>query len=328
VNSIEQEDHRRAVGSGLGIAGPAAPFFTIGVTTYDRNDLLKQTLQSIQRQTFRDFEVIVGNDYTERKLSLDLLGLKDSRFRIVNHARNLGEAGNMNALLSLGRGRYFTWLADDDLYNPRFLEHVQGALVNFGFPMAAFSSYACIYGDERTDHPDDENPVWQVFSGREFLRSYLRRRLMVVGNYGFFETGHLKRMGGVEQVADGPIAAQSEYVLVLRTGLLPSVAYTSAPLVIFRKHDQSYGCTFRDSFGEYWRCAIRSFERGLQILRMPELRMDFWLNVFPVFRLCFREFSHKVAVSMLMLVIPRRFVESALLKHYRRNAEKQSKQRA
>ena len=39
------------------------PFFSIGVTTYNRKELLKQTLISIINQTFTDFEVIVGNDY-------------------------------------------------------------------------------------------------------------------------------------------------------------------------------------------------------------------------------------------------------------------------
>ena len=42
----------------------AIPFFTIGVTTYKRRELLSQTLTSLRNQTFRDFEVIIGNDDT------------------------------------------------------------------------------------------------------------------------------------------------------------------------------------------------------------------------------------------------------------------------
>ena len=41
-----------------------SPFFSIGVTTYNRRELLKCTLDSIIKQKFSDFEVIVGNDYT------------------------------------------------------------------------------------------------------------------------------------------------------------------------------------------------------------------------------------------------------------------------
>jgi len=71
------------------------PFFTIGVTTYNRPDLLKQTLTSISAQTFTDFEVIVGNDYTPESLSAENLGINDPRIRFENYPQNLGEAQNM-----------------------------------------------------------------------------------------------------------------------------------------------------------------------------------------------------------------------------------------
>ena len=46
----------------------------------------------------------------------------DPRIRFVNHPTNLREVGNMNALLREATGRYFTWLFDDDLYEPGFLK--------------------------------------------------------------------------------------------------------------------------------------------------------------------------------------------------------------
>src|SRR5713226_4574644 len=119
----------------------AAPLFSFGVTTYDRVDLLAETLSSILRQTFCDFEIIVGNDNPNRTLSAASLGIHDSRIRFVNHSRNLGELGNMNSLLGLARGRYFTWIADDDLYAPNFLHAVHAALNKFEFPPCVYTSY-------------------------------------------------------------------------------------------------------------------------------------------------------------------------------------------
>src|SRR5512138_3932148 len=79
-------------------ATPAmSPLFSIGITTYERRELLKETLGSITRQTFGDFEAIVGNDHTSVPLSRRLLGVEDPRVRIVNHPANLGEVRNMNA---------------------------------------------------------------------------------------------------------------------------------------------------------------------------------------------------------------------------------------
>ena len=67
------------------------PLFSIGVPTYNRKDLLLKTIMSILQQTFTDFEVIIGNDYTKEYLSSEDLGIKDPRVRIINHQQNLGE---------------------------------------------------------------------------------------------------------------------------------------------------------------------------------------------------------------------------------------------
>src|SRR3972149_4035428 len=122
------------------------PFFSIGVTTYNRPELLKQTLASILVQTFSDFEVIVGNDNTQATLSAEPFGIKDPRVRFINHPQNLGELRNMNALLGMSRGRYFSWQFDDDGYAPNFLEAVYSSLVKFNFPPCIFTSYQIIHG--------------------------------------------------------------------------------------------------------------------------------------------------------------------------------------
>lgn len=119
------------------------PFFSVGITTYNQPDLLKQALVSILDQTFSDVEVIVGNDNPGEILSLDWFGLHDSRIRFINHPENLGERGNMNSLLSMSSGRYFTWLADDDFYDPDFLKTLNTELTRFDFPPVRSHRMSC-----------------------------------------------------------------------------------------------------------------------------------------------------------------------------------------
>src|SRR6266576_6222332 len=111
------------------------PLFSIGVTTYNRVELLVETLNSITAQTFGDFEVIVANDNPNRTVTAESLGVSDPRIRFVNNPKNLGELDNMNSLLALSRGRYFTWIADDDLYASDFLERANDALQKFDYPL-------------------------------------------------------------------------------------------------------------------------------------------------------------------------------------------------
>ena len=66
------------------------PRISIGITTFDRTDLLIQSVKSALSQTYANIEIIIGNDNQARKLSLESLGLAhDLRVHIENHSKNL-----------------------------------------------------------------------------------------------------------------------------------------------------------------------------------------------------------------------------------------------
>lgn len=262
-----------------------APLFSFGVTTYDRVELLVQTLASILGQTFSNFEVIVGNDNPGRNLSGEILGISDSRIRFVNHAENLGELGNMNALLGLAQGRYFTWIADDDLYAPNFLQAVHGALNKFDFPPCVYTSY--VLGSS-VPAITDEGEV-RLYRGRDFLRLYLAGSLKAIGTMGMFDREYLLEMGGLEDLAGVRVALYSEYLHLIKTGLLAKIAYIDAPLVIYRDHKGSWGCSLSDK--DLFKHAGENLSRrSMEIFRRPELNQDFSLNVTRYLRRFMSEF--------------------------------------
>ena len=164
---------------------------------------------SIINQTFGDFEVIVGNDYVQEQVSPEMMGIDDPRINFVNHPQNLGEIRNMNYLLNQSKGRYFTWLADDDLYALDFLETVYTALSKCDFPPCAFTSFqmGCTY--QTMDIPTDR--TYNLFTGKEFLRKYLSRSLKTQGCYGIFDRQYINSIGGIQQLGDdfSPYSDQS-----------------------------------------------------------------------------------------------------------------------
>ena len=209
----------------------STPFFSIGVTTYNRPELLKQTLVSIITQTFANFEIIVGNDYIQEPLSADLLDIRDSRIRFVNHPQNLGEALNMNTLLDLSQGRYFTWQCDDDLYAPNFLEEVHSALIRFDYPHCVFTSYELIYDTSFPDMKKTLSGKEQILSGRQFLRSYWSGNLKAMGCTGVYDKEYLKRIGGVECLTGTSTPLYSEHLLK-QNKLYHFCKYKSKPVTI------------------------------------------------------------------------------------------------
>ncbi|UNG20561.1 glycosyltransferase [Stutzerimonas zhaodongensis] len=88
--------------------------FSVIVITFNRPKFLEGALASLNCQTLRDFEVILVNDNGEHVERL----LADLNFPItyLRLGKNGGPAAARNAALKLARGRYVTYLDDDDLY--------------------------------------------------------------------------------------------------------------------------------------------------------------------------------------------------------------------
>jgi glycosyltransferase involved in cell wall biosynthesis len=258
------------------------PFFTIGVTTYNRHDLLLKTLMSILSQTFQDFEVIVGNDYTDEVLSGELLGISDPRIRFINYPQNLKEVGNMNALLSMAQGRYFTWLADDDLYESDFLRTAYELLVKNNFPPGFFSSYRVFWGTEvpRSGKITTRSEI--VLSGREFLKGYLVGRFKTMPVYGLFDTSKLRTVvGGVEELCSAAVGLYGEYIFLVRCGLFEKIIYCNAPLVLYRAHADAWSPN-NIELDKYLIAGPELIRRSGEVLRHPSLLGDLTKNLLGV----------------------------------------------
>jgi glycosyltransferase involved in cell wall biosynthesis len=90
---------------------------------YRGADLVGKALECLQRQTFRDFEVIIsvdGNDDASATACRPFLD--DPRFRMVVHAERLDWVGNFNWLLRQDLKEFFCYRQHDDTTSPDFFE--------------------------------------------------------------------------------------------------------------------------------------------------------------------------------------------------------------
>ena len=167
------------------------PLFTIGIPTFNRVELLKQTLQSILNQTYDDFEIIISNDYVNEKLTEKSIGISDKRIRIYNQKVNLGEAGNMNFLLSKARGKYFTWQFDDDIYSSQFLELIESLLSQQRNILCVYSGVGYIYGRKYPNLKSVKNVKKTIYNGKKFVFDFLKGKVSVAGCCGVFDKVYL-----------------------------------------------------------------------------------------------------------------------------------------
>ena len=267
------------------------PFFTIAITTYNRHDLLKEALTSILAQDFNDFEVLVGNDYQGDVLTRELLGITDPRIRFINHPHNLREVGNMNALLAAASGRYFTWLFDDDLYEPGFLQVAHDVLLQTEMPPALFPSYKVVTGPEFLISQRIPLGDVQIMTGRQYLHKYFSGRLKIISTCGLFDTVTLReKVGGVEELCSSAIGLYSEYLFLVRCALLGRIAYVDAPFVIFRAHSGSWSECNVD-LNKYLEAGQQLVRRCADVLHHPDLSADLEFDLRGICRLHMTPFA-------------------------------------
>lgn len=150
------------------------PTFSVVVTTYNRPDLLRDALRSLERQSFRDFEVILVNDCGEDVGPL--LAGYSYRLTYVRLARNLGPAAARNTAHRLAKGDYIVYLDDDDAYLPEHLQTLHAAVK--GNPGKVVYSDAIFIG-ERIE--DGVRTV--VARDRRYAHSSYSHERLAVDNY-------------------------------------------------------------------------------------------------------------------------------------------------
>lgn len=90
------------------------PLISFCLTTYKRDAILKETLESIRRQDFEDFEVIVSDNDVEESGRRVLAEMNDARFKYFANGENLGMKPSFNKSLERSAGKFIVMMADDD----------------------------------------------------------------------------------------------------------------------------------------------------------------------------------------------------------------------
>src|ERR1700687_3516192 len=89
-----------------------------------------EALESVFRQTYTDYEVIVINDACPDTVNLErVLEPYRGRIRYIKHPRNTGQAGGPDTGLAATDAPYVALLDADDLWDPKYLETHMGMLL-------------------------------------------------------------------------------------------------------------------------------------------------------------------------------------------------------
>ncbi len=106
------------------------PFFSVIIPAHERPDLLLEAVDSVVKQTYPDFEVLVV--YNDENV-LPRSTFVDPRIRTYE-SRTHNRSAARNVGIKEAKGLYLCFLDDDDVYHPDLLKSFYDTLQRIGFP--------------------------------------------------------------------------------------------------------------------------------------------------------------------------------------------------
>jgi glycosyltransferase involved in cell wall biosynthesis len=137
-----------------------APNVSVCIPTYNREHLLKETLDSVFAQTYKNFEVVIVDDgSTDGTKEM----LEKNGYNVRYHWQaNSGDAAARNKLIELANGKYISFLDSDDLLYPDALEKMVDAIPQNAENVIVYGPYVAIDEHGNILHRRKKN----LYSGR------------------------------------------------------------------------------------------------------------------------------------------------------------------
>ena len=171
------------------------------IPAYNAKATIAGTLRSVFAQTEGDFELIVVDDGSADETPDVVRGFADDpRLRLIEQD-NQGTAGARNTGIDAARGRYVSFLDNDDFFMPLYLERIGAALDSAPDAGFAYADGWMVDEPSRRVHrltslqtlgapanpPDDPDGLLRSLVERVFIRSATTMRRTVLTQVGGFD---------------------------------------------------------------------------------------------------------------------------------------------
>lgn len=244
------------------------PEITLLMTAFNAEKYIDNAIESVLRQTFEDFELLIINDgSTDNTVSI-IEGYADERIRLINNDQNKGLEFSRNRGLTEAKGKYVAILDSDDIAFHTRLEK-QYAYLERNPDCALCGSHADIIdeqgkltGEQLTGPADPEQFRMRLLFHNFFVNSSVMYRTELV-----------RALGGYRDFAPA-----EDFELFVRIAQEAKIHNIQEPLVQYRKHHDNISL-------KQHKKAVEAVSRikliQLELLGInPDVYGDVFLNLF------------------------------------------------
>jgi len=101
----------------MGMTQEKGPEFSVVITAYNKGVFIRQTVESVLKQTLQDFEMIIIDDGSTDDTRAIVASFNDSRIRYIYQENSGLPARGRNKGMGLARGKYIALLDGDDFWH-------------------------------------------------------------------------------------------------------------------------------------------------------------------------------------------------------------------
>jgi len=155
------------------------PKVSVCIPVYNRPEYVKETIESVLAQTFKDFEIIVSDNCSTDN-TFDVVksyAAKDSRIKLYRNQSTLVACSNINLSILPARGEYIKPLFSDDKLAPTCLERFINIFDNYP-KVSLVTSYTKAFGGNDSVRDGAYFPATGEIDGK-----FAQKDLLINGNW-------------------------------------------------------------------------------------------------------------------------------------------------
>jgi glycosyltransferase involved in cell wall biosynthesis len=209
------------------------PTLSVTITNYNYARFLGQNIESVQSQTFTDYELVIIDNASEDDsvAVIRRYARNDSRIRLIEHAQNAGPLFSHRESCDVARGIYRVQIDADDYVLDATAFERQVAMLDANPAMAfVYSAMTMVAADGAAIHVSRPYDGDVVLSGERALEAVLM--------FNLTHSGMMLRLDTYRRTAGYPdkYLHVSDMLLGVRLCEMGSVGYIDRELYAFRQH--------------------------------------------------------------------------------------------
>lgn len=204
------------------------PKVSVIIPTYNREEYISDTVQSVLDQSYRDFEIIVIDDGSTDNTA-EKLEKYNSKIKLIRQ-KNSERAVSRNNGIKNSSGKYIAFLDSDDKWVPNKLEKQIKILDNKSQFILVYS--ACLRMNETSNVIKSAKRQLDGYSGNVFEKLLLRN--FIVSPTPIIRRDYFEKTAGFQT----KYIPYEDWELWLRFSLLGNFYFIEEPLAYYRIHPQ------------------------------------------------------------------------------------------